>query len=46
MTKIFMVEMKIQVAVAADDIHHAYDLADRFMFREALGDSPEDSLGF
>ena len=46
MTKIFMVEMKIQVAVAADDIHHAYDLADRFMFREALDDSPEDSLDF
>lgn len=45
MTKIFMVEMKIQVAVAADDIHHAYDLADQFMLREALNDSP-DALSF
>ena len=46
MTKIYMVEMKIQVAVVADDVHHAYDLADRFMFREALSDSPEDALIF
>jgi hypothetical protein len=46
MTKIFMVEMKTQVDVAADDIHHAYDLADRFMFQEALSDSSDKSLSF
>lgn len=44
MTKIFMVEMSIQVAVAAEDENHAYELADRFMFRDAVRDSPDDSL--
>ena len=44
MTKIFMVEMSIQVAVAADDEDHAYELADRYMFRDAVGDSPDESL--
>ena len=39
MTKIFMVEMKIQVAVAAEDEDHAYTLADYQMFSEALGDT-------
>ena len=39
MTKIFMVEMKIQVAVAAEDEDHAYALADYQMFREALCDT-------
>lgn len=44
MTKIFMVEMSIQVAVAAEDECHAHELADRFMFRDAVSDSPDDSL--
>ena len=44
MAKIFMVEMSVQVAVAAADGDHAYNLADRFMFRDAIGDSPDDSL--
>lgn len=44
MTKIFMVEMSIKVAVAADDEDHAYELADRYMFRDAVGDSPDESL--
>ena len=44
MTKIFMVEMSVQVAVAADDEDHAYAFADRFMFRDAISDSPDDSL--
>ena len=44
MTKIFMVEMSVQVAVAADDEDHAYAFADRFMFHDAIGDSPDDSL--
>lgn len=44
MTKIFMVEMSIQVAVAAEDENHAYELADRYVFREAVSDSPDDSL--
>ena len=44
MTKIFMVEMSIQVAVAADDEDHAYELADRYIFRDAIADSLDDSL--
>lgn len=44
MTKIFMVEMSIHVAVAADDVCHAHELVDRFMFRDAISDSPDDSL--
>ena len=44
MTKIFMVEMSVQVAVAADDEDHAYAFADRFMFRDVISDSPDDSL--
>ena len=44
MTKIFMVEMTIRIAVAADDGDHAHELADRFMFRDAVSDSPDDSL--
>ena len=44
MTKIFMVEMSIQVAVAADDEDHAYAFADWFMFHDAIGGSPDDSL--
>lgn len=44
MTKIFMVEMSIQVAVAAEDENHAYELADRFMFLDTVRDSPDDSL--
>ena len=39
MTKIFMVEMKIQVAVAAEDEDHAYALADYQMFSDALCDT-------
>jgi len=39
-----MVEMSIKVAVAADDEDHAYELADRYMFRDAVGDSPDESL--
>lgn len=39
-----MVEMSIQVAVAADDKDHAYDLANYRMLREAVEDSPDDSL--
>ena len=39
MTKIYMVEMSIQVAVAAEDEDRAYALADYQMFRDALGDT-------
>ena len=39
MTKIFMVKMNIQVAVAAEDEDRAYALADYQMFRDALGDT-------
>lgn len=42
MTKIYMVEMKLQVAVAAEDEDHAYDLADYRTFRDALGDTTWD----
>ena len=44
MTKIYMVEMSIQVAVAAEDEDYAYTLADYQMFRDALGDSSWDSV--
>ena len=44
MTKIFMVEMKIQVAVAAEDEDRAYALADYQMFRDALGDTIWDGV--
>ena len=44
MTKIYMVEMKIQIAVAAEDDDRAYDLADYQMFREALGDATSDGV--
>ena len=44
MTKIFMVEMKIQVAVAAEDEDRAYALADYQMFRDALGDTAWDGI--
>jgi len=44
MTKIFMVEMKIQVAVAAEDEDRAYALADYQMFRDALGDTTWDGV--
>ena len=39
MTKIYMVEMNIQVAVASEDEDRAYALADYQMFRDALGDT-------
>ena len=44
MTKIFMVEMKIQVAVAAEDEDRAYALSDYRMFRDALGDTTWDGV--
>lgn len=44
MTKIFMVEFKIQVAVAAEDEDHAYDLADYRMLREAVRDTTWDGV--
>ena len=44
MTKIYMVEMKIQVAVASEDEDRAYALADYQMFRDALGDTPRDGV--
>ena len=44
MTKIYMVEMKIQVAVAAEDEDRAYYLADYQMFRDALGDTTWDGI--
>ena len=44
MTKIYTVEMKIQVAVAAEDEYRAYALADYQMFRDALGDSSWDGV--
>lgn len=44
MTKIFMVEMSIQVAVAADDVDHAYELADRYMFHDAIADTQDHFL--
>ena len=44
MTKIFMVEMKIQVAVAAEDEDRAYAIADYQMFRDALGDTTWDGV--
>lgn len=44
MTKIFMVEMSIQVAVAADNSQHAHELVDYYMFREAVGDSSFDNV--
>ena len=44
MTKIFMVEMKIQVAVAAEDGDRAYALADYQIFRDALGDTTWDGV--
>ena len=44
MTKIFMVEMKIEVAVAAEDEDRAYALADYQMFRDALGDTIWDGV--
>lgn len=43
MTKIFMVRMSIDVAVAADDTQDAYDLADYSMFRAALADCTYDA---
>ncbi len=44
MTKIYMVEMKIQVAVASEDEDRVYDLADYQMFRDALGDTTWDGI--
>ena len=44
MTKIYMVEMSIQVAVAAEDEDRAYALADYQMFHEALGDTTWDGV--
>ena len=44
MTKVYMVEMKIQIAVAAEDEDRAYALADYQMFRDALGDTPWDGV--
>ena len=44
MTKIYMVEMKVQVAVAAEDEDRAYALADYQMFRDALGDTTWDGV--
>lgn len=40
MTKIYMLEMSIYVAVAAEDAGHAMDLADNYMFQRAVSDSP------
>ena len=44
MTKVYMVEMKIQIAVAAEDEDRAYALADYQMFRDALGDTTWDGV--
>ena len=44
MTKIYMVEMKIQVTVAAEDEDRAYALADYQMFRDAMGDTTCDGV--
>ena len=44
MKKIYMVEMKIQIAVAAEDEDRAYALADYQMFRDALGDTTWDGV--
>ena len=44
MTKIFMVEMSIQVAVAAEDEDHAYALADYSMLSDAVRDTPWDGV--
>lgn len=44
MTKIYMVEMKIQVAVAAEDENHAYELAGYSMLDEAVRDTPCDGV--
>ena len=44
MTKIFMVKMSIQVAVAAEDEDHAYSLAGYSMLSEAVGDTPWDGV--
>ena len=39
-----MVEMKNQIAVAAEDEDRAYALADYQMFRDALGDTTCDGV--
>lgn len=44
MTKIFMVEFKIQVAVAAENEEHAEELADYRMLREAVRDTTWDGV--
>lgn len=44
MTKIYMVEMKVQVAVAAEDEDRTYALADYQMFRDALCDTTWDGV--
>lgn len=44
MTKIFMVEMSIQIAVAAEDELHAHELADIYMFKQAVSDSSYDGV--
>ncbi len=44
MTKIYMFEMSVYVAVAAKDADHAMDLADEYMFQRAVSDSPECNI--
>ena len=42
MTKIFMMRVSLDIAVAAEDVSHAHDCLDRYTIRDAFSDSSDD----
>ena len=42
MTKIFMMRVSLDIAVAAEDASHARDCLDRYTIRDAFSDSSDD----
>lgn len=44
MTKIFMMRVALDIAVAAQDIDHAYECLDRYTISDAFSDASDDCL--
>lgn len=44
MTKIFMMRVSLDIAVAAEDVTHAYDCLDRHTIRDAFSDASDDCV--
>lgn len=44
MTKIFMMRVSLDIAVAAEDATHAYECLDRYTIRDAFSDASDDCV--